>query len=75
MHTSMPWPPNSMASCTWPTRWRQADLDGVEPLAHPHEQTLALRDDAVTEPDRADAFLALAPESRGGLFLVPKVLE
>jgi aspartyl-tRNA(Asn)/glutamyl-tRNA(Gln) amidotransferase subunit C len=54
---------------------RQADLDGVEPLAHPHEQALALRDDAVTEADRADAFLALAPESRGGLYLVPKVIE
>ena len=54
---------------------RQADLDGVEPLAHPHEQALALRDDAVTEPDRADEFLALAPESRGGLYLVPKVIE
>ena len=53
----------------------KADVDGVEPLAHPHEQALALRDDAVTEPDRADVFLALAPESRGGLFLVPKVIE
>ena len=54
---------------------RQADLDGVEPLAHPHEQALALREDTVTEPDRADEFLALAPESRGGLYLVPKVIE
>jgi aspartyl-tRNA(Asn)/glutamyl-tRNA(Gln) amidotransferase subunit C len=54
---------------------QKADLDGVEPLAHPHEQALALREDTVTEPDRADAFLALAPESRGGLFLVPKVIE
>jgi aspartyl-tRNA(Asn)/glutamyl-tRNA(Gln) amidotransferase subunit C len=54
---------------------RQANLDGVEPLAHPHEQALALREDTVTEPDRADEFLALAPESRGGLYLVPKVIE
>jgi aspartyl-tRNA(Asn)/glutamyl-tRNA(Gln) amidotransferase subunit C len=54
---------------------QKADLDGVEPLAHPHEQALALRDDVVTESDRADAFLALAPESRGGLYLVPKVIE
>src|SRR5579864_8906633 len=54
---------------------QKADLDGVEPLAHPHEQALALREDAVTEPDRADEFLALAPESRGGLYLVPKVIE
>ena len=54
---------------------RHADLDGIEPLAHPHEYTLALRDDTITEPDRADEFLAFAPESRGGFYLVPKVLE
>lgn len=52
-----------------------AALAGVEPMAHPHEPTLALRDDGVNESDRADAFLALAPESRGGLYLVPKVIE
>jgi aspartyl-tRNA(Asn)/glutamyl-tRNA(Gln) amidotransferase subunit C len=52
-----------------------ANTDGVAPLAHPHDQTLAWRPDAVTEPDRAEAFLALAPEARGGLYLVPKVLE
>ena len=51
-----------------------APLDGVEPMAHPHAQTLAWRPDAVTEADRADALLALAPEARGGLYLVPKVL-
>jgi aspartyl-tRNA(Asn)/glutamyl-tRNA(Gln) amidotransferase subunit C len=54
---------------------QKADLDGVEPLAHPHEQALALREDKVTEPDRADQFLALAPESRGGLYIVPRVIE
>jgi aspartyl-tRNA(Asn)/glutamyl-tRNA(Gln) amidotransferase subunit C len=52
-----------------------AQIDGIVPLAHPHEQTLAWRPDAVTEPYRAEAFLALAPEARGGLYLVPKVLE
>lgn len=52
-----------------------ADIEGVEPLAHPHDQTLAWRPDAVSEVDRADALLALAPEARGGLYLVPKVIE
>jgi aspartyl-tRNA(Asn)/glutamyl-tRNA(Gln) amidotransferase subunit C len=47
----------------------------VEPMAHPHEQTLAWRIDAVTETGHADALLALAPEARGGLYLVPKVIE
>jgi len=52
-----------------------AEVAGVEPMAHPHEQMLAWREDKVTETDRADAFLALAPDARGGLYVVPKVLE
>jgi aspartyl-tRNA(Asn)/glutamyl-tRNA(Gln) amidotransferase subunit C len=56
-------------------RLAAADIAGVEPMAHPHEQTLVWRADAVTEDDRADALLALAPEARGGYFLVPKVIE
>jgi aspartyl-tRNA(Asn)/glutamyl-tRNA(Gln) amidotransferase subunit C len=52
-----------------------AQIDGIAPLAHPHEQTLSWRADVISEPDRAEAFLALAPEARGGLYLVPKVIE
>lgn len=52
-----------------------AETAGIEPMAHPHEQALAWRADAVTERDRADALLALAPETRGGYYLVPKVIE
>ena len=52
-----------------------ADVSDVEPMAHPHDQALAWRPDAVTEGDRADAFLALAPDARGGLYVVPKVIE
>jgi len=52
-----------------------ADVSHVDPMAHPHEQALAWRPDAVTEGDRADAFLALAPDARGGLYVVPKVIE
>ena len=52
-----------------------ADVTGIEPLAHPHEQVLTWRADAVTETDRADALLALAGEARGGFYLVPKVIE
>ncbi len=56
-------------------RLADADLASVEPMAHPHAQTLVWRSDEMKEPDRADAFLALAPEARGGLYLVPKVIE
>jgi len=52
-----------------------APLEGVAPMSHPHAQAAALREDVVTEADRADAFLALAPDARGGLYLVPKVIE
>jgi aspartyl-tRNA(Asn)/glutamyl-tRNA(Gln) amidotransferase subunit C len=52
-----------------------ANIDGVAPLAHPHDQALAWREDAVTETDRADTFLKLAPEANGGLYLVPKVID
>ena len=52
-----------------------ANVSGVEPMAHPHAQALAWREDVVTESDRADAFLALAPDARGGLYVVPKVIE
>jgi aspartyl-tRNA(Asn)/glutamyl-tRNA(Gln) amidotransferase subunit C len=52
-----------------------APLDDVQPMSHPHAQAAQLRADVVTETDRADAFLALAPDARGGLYLVPKVIE
>jgi len=52
-----------------------ANIENVAPMAHPHEQVLAWREDGVTERDRADEFLALAPEANGGLYLVPKVIE
>lgn len=52
-----------------------ARIDSVAPLAHPHESQLRWRDDVISEGDRADAYLALAPDARGGLYLVPKVLE
>ena len=52
-----------------------ACIDGIEPLAHPHEQPLAWRDDKVSEADQSEIFLALAPDARGGLYVVPKVIE
>jgi aspartyl-tRNA(Asn)/glutamyl-tRNA(Gln) amidotransferase subunit C len=52
-----------------------ADIADVAPLAHPQGEALTWRADAVTENDRADAFLALAPDARAGLYLVPKVIE
>lgn len=49
-------------------------LDAVEPMAHPHGQTLAWRSDATQATPGAAALLALAPDARGGLYAVPKVI-
>lgn len=54
---------------------QQADVDQVEPLAHPLEVSQPLRDDRVTEPDVRDKVLPLAPASEDGYFLVPRVIE
>lgn len=66
------------------------DTSNIAPMANPLEMTLRLnaedttqrlRADIVTEPNgdaalkARDAFLAIAPSSEEGLFLVPKVIE
>jgi aspartyl-tRNA(Asn)/glutamyl-tRNA(Gln) amidotransferase subunit C len=51
------------------------DTTGVEPMSHPRDVAQRLRPDQVTEPDRRDALLALAPQAESGLYLVPKVIE
>jgi len=51
------------------------DTAGVEPMAHPLDARLVLRDDDVTEEDRRDALQKPAPETEGGYFLVPRVIE
>jgi len=52
-----------------------ADTEGVDPLAHPLDRGLRMRDDEVTETDQRDAFQAIAPAVDSGLYLVPKVIE
>jgi aspartyl-tRNA(Asn)/glutamyl-tRNA(Gln) amidotransferase subunit C len=60
------------------------DTDGVEPLSHPlaaymeaqaNPIALRLRADEAAEPNRRDDYLALAPMTQDGLYLVPKVIE
>ncbi len=51
------------------------DVSGIEPMAHAQDLVLRLRPDAVTETDQRAAFQAIAPETEGGLYLVPKVIE
>jgi len=53
----------------------QADTEGVEPMAHPLDQTQRLREDRVAEVNQRDKFQAIAPATENGLYLVPKVIE
>lgn len=56
-------------------KMQTVNTDGVEPMAHPHEVALRLRDDAVTETDHAVEYQAVAPEVRNRLYIVPQVIE
>lgn len=53
----------------------QADTDGVEPLSHPQDPVLRLREDEVTAADMRDEFMQLTEHNQDGLYLVPKVIE
>ncbi|WP_047249181.1 Asp-tRNA(Asn)/Glu-tRNA(Gln) amidotransferase subunit GatC [Chromobacterium subtsugae] len=56
-------------------KMQAVDTSGIEPMAHPQDVSLRLRDDAVTETNQREAFQAVAPQVEKGLFLVPKVIE
>jgi aspartyl-tRNA(Asn)/glutamyl-tRNA(Gln) amidotransferase subunit C len=51
------------------------DTAGIEPMAHAVDVVQRLRPDVVTETDRRADFQAVAPETEGGLYLVPRVVE
>jgi len=53
----------------------QADTSDIEPLSHPQDPVLRLREDKVTDNDRRDDFMQLTEHSEDGLYLVPRVLE
>ncbi|EIC19724.1 Asp-tRNA(Asn)/Glu-tRNA(Gln) amidotransferase subunit GatC [Thiorhodovibrio frisius] len=51
------------------------DTSAIEPLAHPLELTQRLRPDDATEPDRRELFQSIAPMTKDGFYLVPRVIE
>ncbi|HHK6020182.1 TPA: Asp-tRNA(Asn)/Glu-tRNA(Gln) amidotransferase subunit GatC [Neisseria subflava] len=54
---------------------QSVNTDCIEPMAHPHEAALRLREDKVTETDHAAEYQAVAPEVRNRLYIVPQVIE
>lgn len=58
----------------------QVKTDNVSPMSHPLEAfgsvvAQPLRKDEVTEEDKREAYLKLAPQAQAGLYLVPPVIE
>lgn len=53
----------------------EVDTTGVAPLASPTEGGSALRPDVPSRDVAAEAVVAVAPASRDGAFVVPKILE
>jgi len=51
------------------------DTTGIEPMTHPFDATLRLREDQVTETNNREKFQGVAPNSEDGLYLVPKVID
>ena len=51
------------------------DTTGVTPMSHPFDVVQRLREDVVTDFNRREDFMAIAPETEDGLYLVPKVIE
>ncbi|MEW6679258.1 MAG: Asp-tRNA(Asn)/Glu-tRNA(Gln) amidotransferase subunit GatC [Pseudomonadota bacterium] len=51
------------------------DTAGIAPMAHAQDLSQRLRPDVASEPDRREAFQAVAPQTENGLYLVPKVIE
>ncbi|MDO4641124.1 MAG: Asp-tRNA(Asn)/Glu-tRNA(Gln) amidotransferase subunit GatC [Neisseria sp.] len=56
-------------------KMQSVDTAGIQPMAHPHEIALRLREDAVTETDHAAEYQACAPDVRNRLYIVPQVIE
>ncbi|MDD5250588.1 MAG: Asp-tRNA(Asn)/Glu-tRNA(Gln) amidotransferase subunit GatC [Rhodocyclaceae bacterium] len=54
---------------------QSVDTRDIEPMSHAVDVVQRLREDRVTEADRHVVFQAIAPETEGGLYLVPKVIE
>lgn len=54
---------------------QSVDTTGVEPMANPLDATQKLRPDTVTEHDHRDLYQEIAPDTRDGFYLVPKVIE
>ena len=59
----------------WIEQLNAVNTDGVEPLASVTDVTLRTRADEITDGNIQSDVLANAPETTGGFYVVPKVVE
>jgi aspartyl-tRNA(Asn)/glutamyl-tRNA(Gln) amidotransferase subunit C len=59
----------------WVEQLSELDTEDARPMTSVVEMRLPLREDAVTDGNRAEDIVANAPESAHGFFVVPKVVE
>ncbi len=60
---------------TYVEAMNEVDTTGVEPLAHAVDAAAQLRSDVVTEVVDRELLQAVAPDTEGGYYLVPRVIE
>jgi len=53
----------------------EVDVDGVEPMTSVARLKLPMREDVITDGEKAAQILSNAPLSEDGFFLVPKVID
>lgn len=53
----------------------EVNVEGIEPMTSVMPMTIKMRDDVVTDGEKADLILKNAPAGQDGFFLVPKVIE
>ena len=56
-------------------KMQSVNTEGIEPMSHPQQMALRMREDVVTESDHRAEYQAIAPQTQDGLYLVPKVIE
>lgn len=53
----------------------EVDVDGIEPMTSVVSVSMRLREDAVTDGNKATDIVSNAPATQESFFLVPKVVE
>ncbi|MEY2776576.1 MAG: hypothetical protein RLY30_674 [Pseudomonadota bacterium] len=67
--------PELQSILSWVGSLSEAPTEGIEPMSHPHDPSLRLRDDLAVDCPARDLLLANAPAQAEGHFLVPRVVE